>query len=65
LFIQAFFTPLTGSRGTLTPYAIDEFGVAVPLMIVLMAAGFWLNRDRVIGQSRASTRSFAPHLPPS
>jgi uncharacterized protein len=44
LFIQGFFTPLTGSRGSVTAYAVDEFGVAVPLMIVLFAIGFWLNR---------------------
>jgi len=43
LFIQAFFTPLTGSRGTLTAYSIDEFGVAVPLIIVLIAIGLWLK----------------------
>jgi membrane protease YdiL (CAAX protease family) len=43
LFIQAFFTPLTGSRGTLTAYVIDEFGVAVPLIIVLIAIGLWLK----------------------
>jgi uncharacterized protein len=48
LFIQGFFTPLTGSRGTLTAYVIDEFGVAVPLIIVLFAIGFWLNRDRAL-----------------
>ncbi|HEY2780486.1 MAG TPA: CPBP family intramembrane glutamic endopeptidase [Steroidobacteraceae bacterium] len=44
LFIQGFFTPLTGSRGTLTAYVIDEFGVAVPLIIVLIAVGLWLKK---------------------
>ena len=44
LFIQGFFTPLTGARGNATAYVIDEFGVAVPLVIVLFAIGFWLNR---------------------
>jgi uncharacterized protein len=44
LFIQGFFTPLTGARGALTAYVIDEFGVAVPFIIVLFAIGFWLNR---------------------
>lgn len=29
LFIQAFFTPITESRGAITPYAIDEFGASV------------------------------------
>jgi membrane protease YdiL (CAAX protease family) len=46
LFIQGFFTPLTGSRGTATAYAVDEFGIAVPLCIALFAIGFWLNRKR-------------------
>lgn len=63
LFIQGFFTPLTGSRGAVTAYAIDEFGVAVPLIIVLIAVGFWLNRDRVLQPAGASSRSFAPHSP--
>jgi membrane protease YdiL (CAAX protease family) len=61
LFIQGFFTPLTGTRGTLTPYVIDEFGVAVPLIIVLFAIGFWLNRGRALQFSPAVTRSIAPH----
>jgi hypothetical protein len=61
LFIQGFFTPLTGARGTLTPYAIDEFGVAVPLIIVLFAVGFWLNRGRALQPIAAATRSAAPH----
>lgn len=61
LFIQGFFTPLTGSRGNLTAYAIDEFGVAVPLIILLFAVGFWLNRDRGLQAVGASMRSFAPH----
>jgi hypothetical protein len=38
----------SGSRGTSTAYVIDEFGVAVPLIIVLFAVGFWLNRDRAL-----------------
>ena len=63
LFIQGFFTPLTGSRGAVTAYAVDEFGVAVPLIIVLFAVGFWFNRERVLRPTGASTRSFAPHLP--
>ncbi|HEY2682660.1 MAG TPA: CPBP family glutamic-type intramembrane protease [Steroidobacteraceae bacterium] len=49
-FIQAFFTPLTGSRGTLTAYVIDEFGVAVPLIVVLAAIGFWLDRRRAMNR---------------
>ncbi|HXP65113.1 MAG TPA: type II CAAX endopeptidase family protein [Steroidobacteraceae bacterium] len=48
LFIQGFFTPLTGARGDVTAYVIDEFGVAVPLIIVLFAIGFWLNRKAAL-----------------
>ncbi len=43
LFVQVFFTPLTAPRGALTPYLIDEFGLAVPAMLVLFAVGFWMK----------------------
>lgn len=45
-FIQRFFTLLTKPNGGLTAYAIDEFGLAVPLVVVLFAVGFWLERER-------------------
>jgi uncharacterized protein len=51
LFIQGFFTPLTGARGHFTPYLIDEFGVAVPGVILLFALGFWSMRRRIDGTS--------------
>ena len=57
LFIQGFFTPLTGARGSLTPYAVDEFGVAVPLIIVLFAIGFWLNRKPALMSPAAALTS--------
>jgi uncharacterized protein len=44
LFIQAFFTPLTSPRGTVTPYVIDEFGVAVPVVVLAFALWFWGRR---------------------
>lgn len=47
LFIQAFFTPITEPRGNITPYAIDEFGFVVPLVMVAVAVVFWLKRDAV------------------
>lgn len=47
-FVQVFFTPLTGPRGTVTPYVIDEFGVALPLVATVFAIGFWLQRDRAL-----------------
>jgi membrane protease YdiL (CAAX protease family) len=46
-FIQGFFTPLTKPEGSVTAYVIDEFGVAMPLIVVLFAIGFWLRRARV------------------
>lgn len=49
LFIQAFFTPLTGSKGEITPYLIDEFGVAVPAVTLVLAVVFWLHRPRTAG----------------
>lgn len=47
LFVQAFFTPLTGARGSVTPYAVGEFGVAVPAVVVLVAIWFWAQRGRL------------------
>jgi uncharacterized protein len=49
LFIQGFFTPLTGARGDLTRYVVGEFGVAVPSVILLFALLFWAQRKRVNG----------------
>lgn len=41
LFIQRFFTPMTKANGSVTDYAIDEFGFAVPLVTLVMAAMIW------------------------
>jgi len=51
LFIQGFFTPLTAPRGGVTPYAIDEFGWAVPTLTVVFALGFWLVRGKALGKA--------------
>jgi membrane protease YdiL (CAAX protease family) len=53
LFIQGFFTPLTGARGRFTSYAVGEFGIAVPSMILLFAFLVWLKRRRVSGVGHA------------
>jgi membrane protease YdiL (CAAX protease family) len=37
LLIQAILTPMTFATGAITPYAIDEFGFAVPAMALLTA----------------------------
>lgn len=42
-FIQAVFTPLTG-KTALTPYVIDEFGIGLALVAVLVAYFFWRKR---------------------
>ena len=49
LFIQAFFTPLTGSMGRITPYMIDELGVAVPMAVLVLAVLIWNQQRRVAG----------------
>jgi membrane protease YdiL (CAAX protease family) len=51
LFIQAFFTPLTSAHGKLTAFAIDEFGLAVPVVIVIFALGFWSKRGAALAAS--------------
>ena len=53
LFIQAFFTPLTTAKGGVTAYVIDEFGVALPIVIGLLALTFWMRRDRAIAAADA------------
>lgn len=47
LFIQQFFTPMTAPRGTITPYAIDEFGFVLPLVMAVVAYWFWRRRHEV------------------
>lgn len=55
LFIQAFFTPITAPRGSVTPYAIDEFGFVLPLVMALVALAFWLRRDAAMRPREALT----------
>jgi membrane protease YdiL (CAAX protease family) len=57
--IQAIFTPLTGTTAlttALTPYVIDEFGIGLALIAVLVAYVFWRKRGEIpqtIGRSRS------------
>ncbi len=48
LFIQGIFTPLTGERGTATAYSIDEFGFALPMVLIGVAIWFWMRRKQAI-----------------
>lgn len=47
LFIQGFFTPMTAPRGAVTPWAIDEFGFVLPLVMAVFAVYFWRRRGEV------------------
>jgi membrane protease YdiL (CAAX protease family) len=40
-FIQVFFTPATSSRGANTLFAIDEFGFALPAVVLVVAIVIW------------------------
>jgi uncharacterized protein len=40
-FIQVFFTPATSMRGAKTSFAIDEFGFALPAVVLILAIVFW------------------------
>ncbi len=44
IFIQAIFTPLTGTTA-LTPYVIDEFGIGLAVAAVFVAYFFWRKRS--------------------
>lgn len=47
LFIQSVFTPLTRSTGRVTPFAIDEFGFVLPLVLLGVAFYFWRRRGEL------------------
>ena len=47
-FVKSIFTPLTASKGSITAYAIDEFGFMLPLTTFIVALILWLRRDRAI-----------------
>jgi uncharacterized protein len=40
-FIQVIFTPATSARGPKTAFAIDEFGFALPAVVLVLAVVFW------------------------
>ena len=46
LFIQSVFTPLT-EPNEITPYIIDEFGIGLAIMGVVVAYYFWRKRDEL------------------
>jgi uncharacterized protein len=41
VFIGAFFTPLAGAKGSITDYAVGEYGLALPLILIPLAFCLW------------------------
>ncbi|RYY28787.1 MAG: CPBP family intramembrane metalloprotease [Sphingomonadales bacterium] len=48
VFIQTIFTPLTSARGSITDYAIDEFGFVLPIIVGMVALYLWMRRDEAV-----------------
>jgi membrane protease YdiL (CAAX protease family) len=46
LFIQGFFTPITGDTGS-TKYYVDEFGAVLPVVCICFAVYFWMRRKEL------------------
>jgi membrane protease YdiL (CAAX protease family) len=49
LFIQAFFDPITADTGR-TKYITGEFGAALAVTVIVLAAYFWTRRGEVSSQ---------------
>jgi hypothetical protein len=62
LFIQSFFTPATAARGTITSYAIDEFGFAVPVATLLFAFALliFLGKNQTSNPQSTRVRGMIP-----
>ncbi|WP_457349365.1 CPBP family intramembrane glutamic endopeptidase [Sphingomonas sp. UYP23] len=63
LFNQAFFAPLTASRGAITAYTIDESGVVLPLVLLVTAIFFWSKRGLLEKSEARVTGHSASPLP--
>lgn len=48
LFIQSFFTPMTVANDR-TKYFIDEFGIVVPVVCLILAIYYWMRRGELKG----------------
>jgi membrane protease YdiL (CAAX protease family) len=47
LFIQVWLTPITAARGSITAYAIDEFGFMLALSGIVVGIAFWRKRAQL------------------
>jgi membrane protease YdiL (CAAX protease family) len=56
LFIQQIFTPLTSPEGSVTAYAIDEFGFMLPAIAFIVALFLWLDRGRAMAAANHPAR---------
>jgi uncharacterized protein len=51
-FIQLFFTPATHASSKFTPYVIDEFGAALPILVSIIALVIWIRLRSSGGTAR-------------
>jgi hypothetical protein len=57
-FIQVIFTPATSVHGTKTALAIDEFGFALPAVVLVLAIVFWrMARKPIQGEPAMGGRT--------
>jgi membrane protease YdiL (CAAX protease family) len=62
LFIKNIYTPLTRNTGV-TPYVIDEFGIALGIALVVIAVYFWHRRSEVAGPAGAPAQAGSRSVP--
>ena len=58
-FIQQFFDPITTDTGR-TRYVAGEFGVALPIVFILLGTYFWMRRSEVSRSSIHATSVSGP-----
>ena len=47
LLVQGVFTPLTAAKGLVTAYVVGEFGLFVPVLLLVLAIYFWTRRGEL------------------
>ena len=51
---------MTVAKGTLTAYAIDEFGFVLPLVVTVFAIAFWMKRRAAMMAAEQRALADAP-----